>query len=204
MRIFRLLLMAYLKLLEIQSRSGFYSSRLRGAGWLDGRGGRDRAIERKCTGAADHEERSDGEDQQVILESLALLTTGPIHEKADGAVHRRYGDEHVDGNAEGSDAREEAEDQTQSAEELGRNGQEREHGRNMRRAGEITHGAGEPVSAEPAQHLLCAVSEEHDSEHEPQNDRCRVVVCGEQSANHEQSPFGPTLEPPWRPPHGRK
>src|SRR5438105_906525 len=91
------------------------------------------------------------------------------------------------GNGHGHVGKDSSEDEPQSAEEFRRNGQKRDWGGNVHNAGEEAHGAGEAVSAEPPKHLLGAVREEDDSDHQSKNGCSSVVVGGNQSTNHTNS-----------------
>ena len=85
------------------------------------RGRRDHAIKRKGTRAANHQERRNGQRQQVIFESFALLCATPVHEEPEAAVHHGDRDHHIYSDSEGGDPCEESQDQPQTAKELGGN-----------------------------------------------------------------------------------
>src|SRR2546426_7923310 len=53
------------------------------------------AINGKSTCSSDYEKSRNREYQQVIFISLALLSAGPVHEKADATMHGHNGDQHV-------------------------------------------------------------------------------------------------------------
>lgn len=114
----------------------------------------------------------------MILEAFALLLPSPVHEEAVVHVHRRDRDHHIADDAERGNAAEQADDQAQPAEELGTDGQKCQRRRNAHLLREEAHGAVEAVASEPAQHLLRAVCEEHDAQHQAQNGECEVVGSG--------------------------
>src|ERR1700726_2001077 len=68
------------------------------------------AIKRKSTCPSNHEKSHNGEYQQVELKSLAFLTAGPVHEEAEGKMHRQNCNQHVNANAESRDPGEESQD----------------------------------------------------------------------------------------------
>src|ERR1700674_3753136 len=111
-------------------------------------------------------------------------------------MNHRDGHDHVGKDSKGCNASEQSEDKTKSAEEFRRNCQKREWGRNVHDAGEEAHGAGEAVSAEPPEHLLGAVREKDDSQHQSKNGGCGVVVGGYQFTNHRNSSTASSL-PEW-------
>src|SRR5436305_5873128 len=99
----------------------------------------------------------------MVLNAFSLLRTRPIHKEAKLSVNHCYCNQHVDRDPKCSDASEETEDQSQSTEELGSDGQKRKHGRNVHGSGKETHRAGKAIAAEPPEHLLCSMGEEHDA-----------------------------------------
>ena len=56
----------------------------------------------------------------------------------------------------------------------------------MHHTREEAHGAGETISAKPAQHLLSTVREKDHAEHEPKERGRRVIFSGNQFANLEE------------------
>src|SRR5580704_6139988 len=107
-------------------------------------------------------------------------------------MHHDDGDKHVADNAEGSDAAEEADDQAESAEEFGADGEKREWRRNSHLMREEAHGAAEAVSAEPAQHLLRAVSGKYQAKRQPKNRYGKVVARVDYSVKHGRLAFNCT------------
>jgi hypothetical protein len=75
------------------------------------RGRHDHTIDRKRTCAANHQERRNGQRQQVIFESFALLGAGPVPEEPIAAVHHYDRDYHICCDSEGGDTCEESQDQ---------------------------------------------------------------------------------------------
>ena len=126
----------------------------------------------------DHQKHSHREDQQVILEALAFLSARPIHEESEGAMHGHNRNDHVYADSERCDSGEESQDEPESTEELRHDRQEGERSRDVQHAGKEAHGGGKPVASEPAQHLLRAVREKDNSQHQSQNRRCGVVISG--------------------------
>jgi hypothetical protein len=80
------------------------------------------AINRKGACSSNHEQSDNRKYQQVKLISLALLSAGPIHEKAEGTVLNHYCHQHVHTDSERCDSGQESEDESDPAEELGRDG----------------------------------------------------------------------------------
>jgi len=67
----------------------------------------------------------------VILEALALLRSGPIHEEPEGAMDHRNRDHHIHCDAQRGDSSEESKNQSQAAEELSSDCEEGERGGNV-------------------------------------------------------------------------
>ena len=63
----------------------------------------------------------------------------------------------------------------------------------MHHTREEAHGAGETISAKPAQHLLSTVREKDHAELEPKERGRRVIFSGNQFANLERVPFWGSL-----------
>ena len=105
----------------------------------------------------------------MILVTLALLLTRPVHEEAEMTVNHEDDHEHLDPDPEGGDAREESDNQPQPAKELGNDGEQGERRRDSQLVGEETHGSAEAETTEPAQELLAAVSQKHNSEQHTKN-----------------------------------
>src|SRR6266481_8294588 len=82
------------------------------------------AINRKSTPSSDHEKSYDREYQQVKLKSLALLSAGPVHKEAEGAMQSQNCNQHVHTNSERCDSGQESDDEPYPSEELGRDRQE--------------------------------------------------------------------------------
>src|SRR5262249_17532197 len=78
-----------------------------------------RAIERHRSAAADHDGECEADREDVVLESLARLLPGPVHEEAVRHVDGENRHHHVAEDAERGHASEQADDQPQGAEELG-------------------------------------------------------------------------------------
>jgi len=72
-----------------------------------------------------------------------------------------------------------------SAEEFRRDGQKRKWRWDVHDAGEEAHGAAESVSTEPSEHLLGAVGEEYNPQHQSKNSYGSVVVRRYGFANHK-------------------
>lgn len=107
----------------------------------------------------------------MILVSLALLLSGPVHEKTDFDMNHENCAKHDNENAEGGDAREEADDQTQPAQEFRQNN-ERGHRCGHAHFSELYDSLAKGVSAEPTERKLCPVSRENDIEGDSQYE-CR-------------------------------
>ena len=84
--------------------------------------------------------------------------------------------------SERCDASEEPEDQTDTAEKLSDNRQQGKHGRNPRTL-EVSHGALEAGTAEPAQYLLRTVGEEYDSKRQPDDGKRNTIRCSKESVH---------------------
>src|SRR6267143_3370110 len=136
------------------------------------------AINRKSPCPSDHEKSHNREDQQVKLNSFPLLSAGPVHEKAEAAMHSHNCNQHVHTNAERCDSSQESQDESHSPEELGCDRQESKRSWNMHHAREKTHRTCEPEASEPAQQLLRTVREKDNSQHQSQNRRRGAVICG--------------------------
>jgi hypothetical protein len=104
------------------------------------------------------------------------LIARPVHEETVFRMHHGDGHEHVADNSEGGDAAQESDDQAESAEELRADGEKGEGRWDSHLVSEEAHGAGKAVSAEPAQHLLCAVREKY-APHRQTNDSQGKVVA---------------------------
>jgi hypothetical protein len=126
----------------------------------------------------------------VIFEALALLLAEPVHKEPVVYVHGSDRDQHVDDNTKGRNATEQSNDQAQAAEEFGADGEKRQRRGNAQPLGKETHGAVETVTSEPAQHLLCAMREKHDTQNQANQSECEVV-CGRKQFT-QRSPPGRT------------
>src|SRR5258708_5640701 len=163
----------------------FFMSLSSSSGGPATRAGRQQSVRRSCSGAANHQERRNRQREQVVLITLAFLCSGPVHKEAELTMHHHDSHDHVHKDSKGRYAGERSEDQAQSAEKLRRNRQKREHHRNVHDSGKEAHRAAESVSAEPSEHLLGAVREKDQSEHQSKNGCGKVVVRADQFPNHE-------------------
>src|SRR5690242_10212724 len=64
---------------------------------------RQEAVDRCLAAAVDQDDRGEAEREEVVLEALALLGAGPVHEEAEAGVDRDNGPGHDGGDAEGGD-----------------------------------------------------------------------------------------------------
>jgi len=119
-------------------------------------------VDRESAGALDE----DGECEKVVFKAFTVLIAKPICEKAKVPMDHDHGHKHVASNAESGFSIEQAE----ATEKFGADGQESEWRGNVHALGEETHGAGEPIAAEPAQGFLRAIGKE-DHPKDEANDR---------------------------------
>jgi len=103
----------------------------------------------------------------VKLETLTLLSAGPVHKEPKRAMHRQNRDNHIHSNTESCNASQESKDEPNATEELGRDCQKSQRSWNVGHASEETHRTCEPESTKPTQHLLRAVREEDGAQREP-------------------------------------
>src|SRR5579872_3259991 len=155
------------------SRSGGLRSHLAPDAVL--RRGRQEAIDGSCTCSANHQKDRNRQRQKVELKAFSLLRPRPVHKEAELVMDHCDRYEHVAKDSKRGNAGKQAEDETQSPEKFRGNGQKCERGRDVHHAGEEAHCAGESVSTEPSEHLLGAVSEEDNPQHQSKN-RCGSVV----------------------------
>src|SRR5437870_3589489 len=113
----------------------------------------ERAVDRQHAGAADQDRQRHGDQHEVELVAGPLAGHAEVEEEPVLAVHLRDGHEHDHDDAHGGRAREQSGEHGAAAEELD---ERREHRRRRRQAHALEHfdGAGETVTAEPAEHLL--------------------------------------------------
>src|SRR5580700_2823294 len=97
----------------------------------------------------------------MVLVTLALLCSCPIHKEAEMVMYHRHSHDHIEGDSECRNSGQESKNQAESAKEFCGDRQERERRRNVHDAGEKTHRSGEAVSAKPTQHLLGTMCEEN-------------------------------------------
>jgi len=128
--------------------------------------------------STENKESHHREYQQVKLKSLALLSAGPVHKKAETMMYSQNCDQHVYTDSERRDSGQESEDEPDPPEELGSDGQEGQWSWNMRHASEEIHRSGESEASEPTQHLLRTVREEDNTQHQSQNRRGDAVIRG--------------------------
>jgi hypothetical protein len=102
----------------------------------------------------------------VIFKTFALLLARPVGEEAIVNVNGEYGDQHVHRDAERGHAAQQSNEQSQAAEKFGANRKEGQRRWDVHHLGEEVHGPGEAVAAEPSQHFLRAVGEEHYAQHQ--------------------------------------
>ena len=114
----------------------------------------DGVIQRESARALDQKNEAQREREQMILIPFAFLIAGPVHKKAKVDVDHGNGHQHVGRNAKDGDATEEAEDEGDASEELREDGEKREQRGNVHSLGEVLHGAGKAIAAEPAQNFL--------------------------------------------------
>src|SRR5207247_2603266 len=76
-------------------------------------------IERESPGALHEHYEREGDNHEVVFNSVARLVAKPVQEKSVLRV-KSQGDRHCDRNAQRSDARQESDDQTEAAQKLRR------------------------------------------------------------------------------------
>jgi hypothetical protein len=145
------------------------------------------SIDRKGTGALDHDGQGDGAGEKVEFNAFTLLITKPVCEQTKMPVHRDHSYQHVAEDAEGGDTTEKAEKQANAAEKLGANGKESESRRNVQALGEKTHGGGETIAPKPAESFLRAMGEENQAEDEAENGDGQIVGGVDELTKHEMA-----------------
>src|SRR5216117_1462698 len=108
-------------------------------------------VDRPRAGAVDDQRGRRAKREEVVLHTLALLCTRPVHKEAVLLVNEdRH--EHDGRDAERRDAREQADRQAERAQKFGNHGKEC---KSRREAGlrEVRHGGPEAVTAEPSERL---------------------------------------------------
>src|SRR5439155_15892194 len=113
-------------------------------------------VEGDRAGAAEDDEKGDGDGEQVVFKAFAFLGAGPVHEEAVWRVDDADGDDHVDGDGECGESGGEAEDERDAAGEFGHDGGEGKGRGNVHDVREKSHGSGEAIAAEEAEGFLGA------------------------------------------------
>jgi len=113
----------------------------------------------------------------MIFVTFALLVSGPVHKESELMMNHSDGHDHIGEDSQRRDSGQESQNEAEAAKEFRAYGQKSEQHRNVHDPGEETHGAGESVAAEPAQHLLRAVCEENHPKGEAKH-RCRMIISG--------------------------
>ncbi len=111
----------------------------------------------------------------MVFVAFALLVAKPVGEKTEVTVDEDDRDYHVGADAKSSHAAEESDQQTDAAEKFGCDGQNGQYRGNVHLLSEEAQRGPETESAEPAQDLLRAVREEHDSKRESKKGHYVVV-----------------------------
>src|ERR1700733_93639 len=136
------------------------------------------------SGAANHQKSRNRKHEQVILEALALLCSGPVHKEAEPIMNHRYGHNHIEEDSQCGNSGQEPKNQAEAAKEFRSKRQKREQHRNVHDVGKKAHSPAEAGPAEPAQHLLGAMCEENYPEHEAKHCGRTVIVGRNQFTKH--------------------
>jgi hypothetical protein len=134
------------------------------------------AIDGQQAAALNHKRKGDADRQKVKLDSLALLSAKPIHEKAMLRMNHHDRHDHVCAYAQRRDAREAAKDEPKRTGKFGRDGKKSECNRNVHLLGEKLHRARKAVAAEPAEDFLRAVREEYRTKEKTKNQRPKTAT----------------------------
>src|ERR1043165_3955243 len=145
-----------------------------------------RPIEREPPAALDEQHRDETEREQVVLEALAPLGAGPVHEESLGTMYGGDRADHHGADPERGEARREAHDEEDRREELDEHDADGERRRQPHLLREEAERAGEAVASEPAEDLLRAVREHHDRERGAR-ERAGPLVGGRERATEQRN-----------------
>src|SRR5882724_2090953 len=143
----------------------------------------DERVDRPRAGAVDDQRDCRAKREEVVLHTLALWCTEPVHKEAVLFVNEdRH--EHDGRDAERRHAREQTDRQPERAEKFGNHGKEC---KSRREAGlrEGRHGAPETVPAEPSERLLRAVWEHDNGKGQPEDEWNNATIRRDEPVDHD-------------------